>query len=991
MGGVTGMLGRRRFLKLSGVTAATGAAASMGLPLFHLRANEATVLGDGSGAVSRPKIGSWQDLYRQRWTWDYIAKGSHGWLNCRSACNWDIYVKNGVVVREEQAANYEASEDGVPDFNPRGCQKGACYTEVMYGPSRLTIPMKRVGERGSGQWQKLSWEQAIDEIATKFVDIAEEHGTESVILDLGPHFDQGATTVARMKFFAKSGGSIADDWAEIGDLNLGNTLTFGFPHLVGSSDKLFLSDMIVVRMMNPSVTQIPDAHFIYEARYKGADVVVIDPQYSATTIHADHWLPISPGTDAALALAVSRYIWESDTADWNYVKEQTDFPMLVRMDTGRFLRESDVEEGGRTDGLYLWDGNADELTFAPGCEGDSGSRIKLGDIDPVIEGQFSVDLANGETVQVVTVGSLIKEHLAPWDFKATAEITGLSVAQIKQFSELFAKAKRPMILSSWGSNRFLHSDLMNRAKNLILSLKGAIGKKGSGLNATGWFGMEGFEMSAETEQTGLSGLMAAVFHQFGIKDIFNAGIDLVARRKSTMELMREAAKESSTNGFCSTNSASINYNYQGIDDVLAEEQDGLGYPKKLSEYVKESQDKGWMPVHPERAKPKAWITGGNNVLRRTNMPQKMLENMWPELDLILDINPKLTFTGMHCDYLLPAAGYYEKPGFKYPVAYVPYLHYCDAAVAPVGDSKDEWEIYSLLAKRVSEIAQARKMPVTEGCGKRPVDLKRLYEQFSSNGAFGPNDANKVNQQILDLSTSTVSMTVDEMKKTGIKKYTSTGSVMVQSQLYNGDWEGEGVVTPATHQVKDKWKWPTLTGRQQYYIDHQWFIDAGESLPTHKGSPKAGGDYPFQMISCHSRWSIHSIWRDTPMLLRFQRGEPCIYLNPMDGKKTGVADGAWASLSNRLGDIRMRVKHSTMVRPSVAYYFHAWEPYQFPDHKSYKWITPGLMNPMHFAGGEGHVGWFFAIFEPGTHVQDTRVDIKPWVEKTLESLAKEAAS
>ena len=90
--------------------------------------------------------------YRERWTWDHVAKGSHGWLNCRSACNWDLYVKDGVVVREEQTGNYEASEPGLPDFNPRGCQKGACYTEVMYGPSRLTVPMKRAGSaaRGAG-------------------------------------------------------------------------------------------------------------------------------------------------------------------------------------------------------------------------------------------------------------------------------------------------------------------------------------------------------------------------------------------------------------------------------------------------------------------------------------------------------------------------------------------------------------------------------------------------------------------------------------------------------------------------------------------------------------------------------------------------------------------------------------------------------------------------------------------------------------------------
>jgi len=150
-------LDRRSFLNLSGVTAL-----SAGLPFCHLKP-----VAPGNAAAA--KLGSWQDLYRQRWTWDSVTKGSHGWLNCRSACNWNIYVKDGVVVREEQAANYQASEAGVPDFNPRGCQKGACYTEVMYGPTRLTAPMKRAGARGEGKWRRISWDQAIHEIAEKLV------------------------------------------------------------------------------------------------------------------------------------------------------------------------------------------------------------------------------------------------------------------------------------------------------------------------------------------------------------------------------------------------------------------------------------------------------------------------------------------------------------------------------------------------------------------------------------------------------------------------------------------------------------------------------------------------------------------------------------------------------------------------------------------------------------------------------------------------------
>jgi len=153
---------------------------------------------------------SWEDVWRQKWAWDRVAKGTHNRANCFSACSWNLFVKEGIVWREEQNAIYDASNDSVPDFNPRGCQKGACYTELMYGPSRVTVPMKRVGPRGSGQWERISWDQAISEIAEKMVDVASEHGTDTIYQDLGPNFDQGGSTVGRFKFQMKAGGMFAD-------------------------------------------------------------------------------------------------------------------------------------------------------------------------------------------------------------------------------------------------------------------------------------------------------------------------------------------------------------------------------------------------------------------------------------------------------------------------------------------------------------------------------------------------------------------------------------------------------------------------------------------------------------------------------------------------------------------------------------------------------------------------------------------------------------
>lgn len=964
-------ISRRRFLQMS--AAAAAAAGATGLSLFHFQRKSSAVL--TPNVPPRPHITSWDDLYRKKWTWDSMFKGSHGWLNCRSACEWDIYVKDGIVVREEQSATYEASEPGVPDFNPRGCQKGACYSDVMYGPSRLTVPLRRVGERGAGQWKQITWDEALDELATKLVDVAVEHGTEAVVHDLGPHFDYGATTIARTRFFGGFGATLPDDWGEIGDLNMGATLTFGFPHVGGSSDEWFLSDYLIVWMMNPSVTQMADAHFLYEAKYNGAKLVVISPEYSATAVHADSWIPIKPGTDAALALAVAKHIWDTDKVDLDYVREQTDLPLLVRLDTGRFLRASDLQTDGKRDQLYIWDTESNTPAQVHACAGSDEPKLDADKLTAPIEGVFETTLPDGTSIRVAPVGTLLREQLETWTFEHTATVTGLSVALIEQFAQDFADAERPMVLSSWGSNRYLHSDLMNRAKILCLSLKGAVGKRGAGYHSTGWVSMEGFEFGNVVESAGLYGLIHSLVKSDGFLEEL---LEVIVRKKTVMDMGRDFSHNKMLREVCATNSASFNYTHQGIQDDLATEQDD-GTPRPFAAYVEESERKGWMPTYPKPGNPpKVWVTGGNNVLRRTNLPQNMLKTLWPKLELIVDINPKMTFTGMHADMLLPAAGYYEKPGIKYPVAYIPYLHYCDAAVAPVGESKNEWEILSLLAQKVQAIAKERNTPILHPCGKdREVELQRFADVFSYGGAFGPLDAEGVTQNVLDLSTSTMGMEIDDLKKTGVQKFTFTGVTLPQAQLYNYNWTGEGVMRALTQFVEHKWRWPTLTGRQQFYIDHPWFLETGEALPTHKESPKAGGDHRFQLISCHARWSVHSVWRDTPILLRLQRGEPVIYLNPTEAEELGIADGAWAALSNRYGDMRMRCKYSTMVRPGVAYYFHAWEPHQFADHKSYKWLTPGLMNPLHFAGGEGHLGWRFAIFEPGTHVQDTRVDVKPW--------------
>ncbi|SMB22287.1 putative steroid C25 dehydrogenase-like alpha-subunit [Sterolibacterium denitrificans] len=968
---------RRKFLVMAGMASAAGAAVGLfgcsRAPLQHFKGTTASGRFD-LGPRTTPKLGNWQDLYRQRWTWDKVAKGSHGWANCRSACEWDLYVKDGVVVREEQSATYEASEPGIPDFNPRGCQKGACYTEVMYGPSRTTVPLKRVGPRGSGKWEKISWEQALREIAVKTVDAAEKWGTDTIYQDLGPNFDFGASTAGRFKFQFMAGGIFADNWAEIGDLNVGASITVGAAHLGGSADEWFLSDFIVVWMMNPSVTQIPDAHFLYEARYNGTELCVIDPQYSATAIHADQWLPLESGTDAALGLAVARYLLDTGAIDLPYIREQTDLPLLARLDTGRFLRESDLKAGGDEDQLYMWHPQKNAAVPAPGCLKNTTRSLKL-DFEPPIDGQWKIKLANGEEVVVVPVGAMLKEHLDPWTFEHAAQVTHLHIDQIRKFAEGWAKAERPMVLSSWGSNRYVHSDLMNRTKMLLLMLKGALGKKGAGYQATGWVDLDGFGNAMQMEKSGMTGRLAVMLNAMPPKELFNAIVDIIKKRKTENDVALEGENNYLRNKLCTSDVVEVNLKSEGYRAALSKEQEGL-YPRELSDYYDEAHEKGWAPGLPRKNTPKIFFSGGSNLLRRNNLPQYLKAHIWDQMDCIVDVNPKYSYTGTQADYILPAAGWYEKTGIKYTMSYIPYLHYCDAAVPPLAESKGEWEIYWLLTREMENYAKEKNQPILDGCGRGTIDMKTIHQRYTNQGDLGQHDQDKVTEEILR-SESTKGMTVEGLRQTGIAKYTATGKNVQATALNNPDWKGEGVLTTLTRFTVHKEPWPTYSGRISSFIDHPWFIEGHEQFATHKDSPKAGGDYPFIFVSCHARWSIHSTWRDTPMMLRLQRGEPLVYLNPTDAAKIGVKDFEYVEIYNNYGSIRMRLKVTAMVRPGVAYYYHAWEPHQFPNHESYKNLIPGIVQPLHYAGGYGHINHALNRFQPGSAVQDTRIGIKPW--------------
>lgn len=329
---------RRRFLH------GTGAA------LLALSLERLAWAGPGEAAsipVELPTYRTWEDVYRQKWTWDRVGRSTH-FVNCwpQLHCAWNVFVKDGLAWREEQAADYPQTRPDVPDFNPRGCNKGACFSQRMYDPTRLKYPLKRVGERGSGKWERVTWDKALEEIAGSMLDTITQEGSDRVIYDLGPLYTFGVFAAAHASLALLLDSTSLDPNTEIGDGGRGYVETFGKLCFDRSSDDFFFSDLIVIWGGNPLYTQIPQAHFLTEARYKGAQLICIAPDYSPSTLHADLWVPVKPGCDAALALAIAHVLIEENLFDRKFVTEQTDLPLLVRDDTRRYLRGNAVELAG---------------------------------------------------------------------------------------------------------------------------------------------------------------------------------------------------------------------------------------------------------------------------------------------------------------------------------------------------------------------------------------------------------------------------------------------------------------------------------------------------------------------------------------------------------------------------------------------------------------------------------------------------------------------
>jgi anaerobic selenocysteine-containing dehydrogenase len=308
---------------------------------------------------------------------------------------------------------------------------------------------------------------------------------------MGPLYTEGAMSAAHQRLSVLMDSTNLDMNTEIGDGHRGTAETFGKISFERSADDYFHSDLILIWGSNPLYTQIPNAHFLTEARYKGARLVCIAPDYSASSVHADLFVPVQPGCDAALGLSLAQVLVEEDLIDRDFLVEQTDMPLLVREDTRHLLRAADLEDGGSDEELYLYDA-------ARGPVRAPRRSLALGRLQPVLDGRFEVTLKDGREVSVRTVYSLLRERLAEYRPEQASRLCGTPAPLIRELARRIGTAKAASMVTTSNMAKYYHGNLMERVQALVFALSGNYGKKGSGYVGFPWLDHDGLEPFVRT-------------------------------------------------------------------------------------------------------------------------------------------------------------------------------------------------------------------------------------------------------------------------------------------------------------------------------------------------------------------------------------------------------------------------------------------------------------------------------------------------------------
>ncbi|MGP9434300.1 dimethylsulfoxide reductase subunit A [Ewingella sp. AOP8-B2-18] len=407
-------LSRRTLMKSSALVGLAAAAGGISLPFRQARADQSPA----TAAAQNEKV-----------VWSACT------VNCGSRCPLRMHVVDGEIRYVETDNTGDDDYEGLHQV--RACLRGRSMRRRVYNPDRLKYPMKRVGARGEGKFVRISWEEAFDTLAGSMKKIISQYGNEAIYLNYGTgtlggtmtrSWPPGATLIARLMNCC---GGYLNHYGDYSSAQIAEGLNYTYGGWAdgNSPSDIENSKLVVLFGNNPGETRMSGGgvtYYIEQARQKSkARMIIIDPRYTDTGAgREDEWLPIRPGTDAALAAALAHVMISENLVDQ---------PFLDKYCVG--YDETTLPEGAPKNGHYK----------------------------AYILGQGADGIAKTPS----------------W----AAKITGISADKIIKLGREIGQAKPAFITQGWGPQRHSNGETATRAIAMLAILTGNVGINGGNSGA----------------------------------------------------------------------------------------------------------------------------------------------------------------------------------------------------------------------------------------------------------------------------------------------------------------------------------------------------------------------------------------------------------------------------------------------------------------------------------------------------------------------------
>ena len=359
------------------------------------------------------------------------------------------------------------------------CIKGKVAPELVYHPDRLLYPMKRTRPKGDADpgWQRISWDEALDTVANKLSELSDRYGPETVAFNnASPStsaLSDAVDWVRRLRHaFGSPNHSISMELCGWGRY-LANLYSYGAGLPADCMPDLENAGCILFWGYNPTVSRIAHATATVAAQKRGARLIVVDPRYAGLARKADQWLRVRPGSDGALALGLAHVMLDRGWYEDRFVRNWTNGPLLIRADTGRFLRESDLFQTGEAENYLAWD----KINNRPVAYTPSHGSYSVDAANLALSGSFDIETSQGP-VTCQPVFQAVTDLCSHYDPEVVERITGVDAKQIVQTAQLLWEA-RPVAYMAWsGLEQQSNATQVARAIGLVYSLTGDFDIKG---------------------------------------------------------------------------------------------------------------------------------------------------------------------------------------------------------------------------------------------------------------------------------------------------------------------------------------------------------------------------------------------------------------------------------------------------------------------------------------------------------------------------------